>query len=272
MRRSFVRGVQTLIHHGSRQPEAAGDREVAEAEEDGVDRAVARLQAGDRSGMEILYVVFFEGVWTYANVALGDAHAAEDIAQLTFERAYRSIDRYQPVAGVPFRAWLFRIARNAVIDAGRRKSSIPLDPASIAGHEEQLMGPPAAEPTYEPARAEGALTALRWINDSELALLVDRLPASQRLALTLRYRFDFATQEIAEMMGCTPRAVQDLEYRARRFLSQRLAKLDTTSRRRQRPIGLHRRLRRNPVLAQRRFGLTATPGAAGLQFRGHRGW
>jgi RNA polymerase sigma-70 factor (ECF subfamily) len=256
---------------------AAGRERIRVADQASAERAVASLQDGDTSAMDTLYGLYFDYVCAYAQVALDDVHAAEDIAQQTFERAFRSIDRYTSQDGVPFRAWLFRIARNAIIDSRRRGSSTPWDPAMLADRQDDLVASDVAggrdDAEHLPCPGGGAYSALRWITDHELALLVDRLPAPQRQALTLRYRLDLDTVEIAEMMGCTPRAVHDLEYRARRFLNTRLAGLDGSGSR-GRQTNVRARLRRNPVLAQRRFALLGPAGGPQMRLAGtrQRGW
>ena len=96
---------------------------------------------------------------------------AADMAAATFERAYHSLSAYRP-AGSPM-SWLFRIARNAAIDAGRRRrDAVPLDEVSS-----DRMPVEERSPETEFLRAERA---------NELVDLVRALPKAQRDAIALR--------------------------------------------------------------------------------------
>lgn len=217
-------------------------------------RLVARLQAGDESAFNLLYLRYFDRVYGYARVALRDSHEAEDVAQQVFMRVISAIPRYQARPGVPFRAWLFRIARNAVIDAlPKRQRTQPEDPAKL-------------DLRREASAKEEVEAALGWLTDADVYLFVERLPVAQRQVLVLRYMLDLTTDEIAEVLDRTTKSVRQLQSRALRTLEDRLTTIG------RQPRGVRRspmmvRLKPAPVLAARRFAL----GREGLPAARHHG-
>jgi RNA polymerase sigma-70 factor (ECF subfamily) len=211
-------------------------------------RMITRIQAGDRDAFRELYSRFFDRVYAYVRVALRDHHEAEDTTQQVFIRVMGAIPRYELRAGKPFRAWLFRIARNEVLSQVRKRGRVEVeDPNDIDRRRDDPDSPPD-------------VSVLNWITDQDLTLFVERLPDAQRQALTLRHMLGLSTEEIATVLERTPVAIRKLEHRALRFLESRLAAVGRTpSRSRRAPTLI--RMRRVPVLRARRFAL-GSKGAA----------
>jgi RNA polymerase sigma-70 factor (ECF subfamily) len=205
-------------------------------------RLAIRYQGGDKSAMTALYEQHFDEIFSYARVALRDADEAEDVAQQVFANAFQALARYEVRAGVPFRSWLFGIARNAVIDAVRaRQRFAVLDPVSLDVIRDRTDDTEVA-------------AKLSWLSDGDLFVFVERLPESQRQAIVLRYLLDMSTAAIASAMNKTPKAVQRLQERGLETLEDRLVATGRRPTRRVR-VPMLMRLRPAPVMAARRFAL-----------------
>ena len=83
------------------------------------DEDLAVRSRTDAEAFGLLYERYVDRVHAFAMSRLRDHSAAEDVTSEVFLKALRAIDRYQPI--LPFRAWLFQIATNAVIDHLRRR-------------------------------------------------------------------------------------------------------------------------------------------------------
>jgi RNA polymerase sigma-70 factor, ECF subfamily len=205
-------------------------------------RLVARAQSGDRDAMPELYLRFFDGVYSYLRVALRDEHEAEDATQDVFLKAMQALPRYELRARVPFRAWLFRIARNELISRVRKSKWVEVE-----------------EPERITRRTDASSVAtaelLHCVSNADLMMLLERLPIAQRQVIALRYMLDLSTEEMGAVLDKTPEAVRQLEYRARRSLEDRLAVV----RDRNNPGGhrhaMRARPRPAPVLRARRLAL-----------------
>src|SRR3989344_9355681 len=79
---------------------------------------VHRAQNGDTSAFEQLYKAFFAQVYRYTVFRLPHDVAEDTVADI-FVKVWEKLHRYHAQHGVPFGAWLFRIARHAVIDVYR---------------------------------------------------------------------------------------------------------------------------------------------------------
>src|SRR4030088_3045802 len=85
----------------------------------GTDGALVRAAtSGDASAFGELYERYRDPIYRYCLSRTGTAHDAEDLTSDVFVKALHSIDRYQE-RGLPFVAFLYRIARNAAIDRSR---------------------------------------------------------------------------------------------------------------------------------------------------------
>ena len=206
-------------------------------------RLVLDYQAGNKEIFGELYMRNFDAVYSYLRVALKDSHEAEDVSQQVFMKVLQALPGFQLRRGKPFRAWLFRIARNEALEHLRKSGRIEVeDPAQLARRRD--------DGRFD---SEG----LDWVTDADLLFLIERLPAAQRQAVTLRYMLGLTTEEMATVLGRSPVAVRKLESRALRFLEERLAVVKA----RQAAAGgamrapTLMRLRRSPVLRGRRFAL-----------------
>jgi RNA polymerase sigma-70 factor (ECF subfamily) len=200
-------------------------------------RLVVRVQAGDREAFGLLYMRYFDRVYSYLRLALSDANEAEDATQHVFVRVLESLPRYQPEK--PFRAWLFTIARNGAIDELRRRGRLHTEePEEVERRRERAAGP-----------AETELWALKWVSDRDLLHLVDRLPLAQRQVLFFRYALDLPASEVGDILGRSPEDVRQLHSRGLRFLRQRLTALGRPPSRREEGREM-RRLRRRSANAR----------------------
>jgi RNA polymerase sigma-70 factor (ECF subfamily) len=222
----------------------ASDRNAAASSEDTDSaRLVARFQTGDNGAFEALYMRYFDRVYSYLWLVLRNPVEAEAAAQQVVVRVFETLPAYEQ-RGKPFRAWLFTIARNHAISQLRRRGETVVEDPDELGRRQD-----APDPGSEP------LSVLDWISDAELLLFIERLPATQRQILVLRYMLDLSYAQIAEVLGRTPSDVRRLQHRALKFLRERLRAIGREPRRAADPIGWQRRFRQARVLRDRRFAL-----------------
>jgi RNA polymerase sigma-70 factor, ECF subfamily len=162
--------------------------------------AVRRAQAGDEEAMRLLYLRFADNVYGYVCSLVRDEHDAEDVTQQIFMKLLTSLARYEP-SGVPFSAWILRVAHNAAIDHLRARRAIPC---------EEVRSPDEAAP--ETGRE-------RWL---DLRAALDTLPHDQRQVVTMRFLVGLSPTEIADRLGRTEDAVHALQHRGRRRLREEL--------------------------------------------------
>jgi RNA polymerase sigma-70 factor (ECF subfamily) len=145
-----------------------------------------------------LYERHVERVFLFLRARGAPEELASDLTATTFERALANIDRFRPgPAGFP--PWLFRIARNAYIDSGRRtRPTTQLSDADLLA---------AGGPSPEDAAI--AAEERRWV----LGLLAT-LPDLQRDAIALRFAAGLSSREIGEVIGKSEDATKKLLTRA----------------------------------------------------------
>jgi len=154
-----------------------------------------------------LYELHFERVYAYVSRRVWDRAATEDITADVFHQALEHLPKFE-WRGVPFAAWLYRIAANAIADHGRRQAREGGDaPAEAAG---QPSGP-AAEPDLEAIERRAAIYRL-----------VRELPEDQRRVVVARFVEERRVGEIAAAMGRSEGAIKQLQFRALETLRARM--------------------------------------------------
>lgn len=171
-----------------------------------------RLQAGDDAALAPLMQRWEAPVKRFVFRLIGNAAEADDLAQEVFVRVYQKRASYR--RGAKFSTWCFAIAANQAKNRLRwwkRRPALSLEAWTDAGGE-------VADPAGVPAADE----AVRRERIAAVQAAVAALPFDLRTALVL---FEYEGQsmaEIAEALGCTPKAVENRLYRARQQLRQAL--------------------------------------------------
>jgi len=157
----------------------------------------------DSDAFTPLYERYVDQIYAYAYSLTHNRELAEDVTAATFARAIEELPRFE-WRGVPYSAWLYRVAANLVARDRRRPGWIELSPHVSddgAGPEEEVT---------------------RLDRDTHIRAAVDELPADQRQAVLLRFGGDLRNKEIAAIMGRSEGAIKLLTFRAMTTLRRRL--------------------------------------------------
>lgn len=152
-------------------------------------RLVAAAQT-DPAHFLALYDRHFHRVYAYVVRRTGNRPDAEDVTAEVFQRALVNLQRYE-WRGIPFVAWLYRIAAHELAD--RRQGA----------SRRALVAPPAVE-AADPGFERRVM----------LFQLVERLPVDQRQVVEMRFGEGRSIREVAEALGRTEGAVKQLQRRA----------------------------------------------------------
>ena len=163
-------------------------------ETDKAERLAIEAAQKDPARFAELYENNFDRVYAYIARRVRHRHEAEDLTSEVFHQALASLPRFE-WRGVPFAAWLFRIAANSIIDRSKR-----------AAKEQEIF--PTTELISEQADIEEIDQRAR------LFQLVDRLPTNQRRVIAMRFADDKSIREIAQELGRSEGAVKQLQFRA----------------------------------------------------------
>jgi RNA polymerase sigma-70 factor, ECF subfamily len=167
-------------------------------DDEALERLVDAARAGDPEAFGALFDRYHAPVYRYIVARVGRPSDAEDLAQLVFVKALEALPRFES-RGVPFGGWLFRLARNVVIDHVRaRRDHTTLD--LIVERADTGSGP-------------DQLAVLRQEMDSVAAAL-RRLTPEQREAIELRFFAGLSAKEAAVAMGRQEGTIRGLQFRA----------------------------------------------------------
>jgi len=164
------------------------------------------LARGDGEAFAELYRRHLRAVFSYLLTYVDSVDDAADLTQIVFLRAFESLPRYR-AAGIPFRAWLFRIARNAALNTFRRRKPIPWDHVPAAWQ-------PFVDDNPEPA-------SVRREALNQLRVLVAELPPAKQEMLYLRFAGGLTAGEIGAVIDKSEAAVQKQINRTLHLLKER---------------------------------------------------
>jgi RNA polymerase sigma-70 factor (ECF subfamily) len=171
---------------------------------------VASASRGDEEAIGALYDLHCQAVFCYFQGRLGHQQTAEDLTGEVFRRMLTGLPGYRGI-DLPFRAWLFRIAHNLLIDYYRREcahTTVPLKETENASDEDD----DPASTVEQKLTMEHAFQAL------------SDLEPSQHDALTLRFLSGLSLKETAFAMGKTEDAIKALQRRGLAALRLRLGR------------------------------------------------
>lgn len=175
---------------------------------------IKAYRSGDETAFKQILDKHLGSVYAFVFQLVRERTAAEDIAQETFIKAWRHLDRYDVAR--PFRTWLFAIAKNAAYDWLKKKRAIPFS-AFTETHDGSL--PFENIPDPEPLPAE---FLMRQDASAELAQVISQLPEKYRTLISLVYQEGFSLHEAAEIFGEPYNTVKSRHQRAILELRKRL--------------------------------------------------
>jgi len=159
---------------------------------------VRRAQQHDQAALTQLYEENFDRIYRYIVLKIGDRIEAEDMTQQVFLNALKSISSFK-WKGMPFSAWLFRIAHNQVVDYFRKKAkrvTVPLDESLASGG------------------SDPGQVAERKVEMEQLALAAKKLTRAQQEVISLRFAGEMSVAEVAGVMGRSEGAIKALQHSA----------------------------------------------------------
>jgi RNA polymerase sigma-70 factor, ECF subfamily len=167
-------------------------------------KLIQKAKAGDKEAFGTLYGAYVQAVYRYLLTRLSNVQVAEDLTAEVFLRAVTSLPRYTE-RGLPFGAWLFRIARDRLVDYYRQTARRPIldldeglvsqvpDPSDVADSGEQaqlLMG------------------------------AIGKLTDEQRDVVQFRYMEEWSLEKTALIMNKSVNAIKALQHRALKALGR----------------------------------------------------
>lgn len=186
---------------------SSGDGE-AKRTVDHDEAALIEAARSDPGSFGVLYERYVDRIYAYIYHRVGNAQDAEDLTARTFYRALGRLDTYED-RGLPFSAWLFRIAHNLVANWHRDRSKrrfLSLD--RLWSHSNNSGSP---EHVVEAEEKHDALWAA-----------INRLPSDRRDLLIHKFSGRLSNGEIGELMDKSESAVKSLYFRTLSSLRQDL--------------------------------------------------
>jgi len=165
----------------------------------------------DQAAFGQLYERYLKKVYNYVYYRTGNHHDAEDLTARVFQRALVHIETYVE-RGVPFKAWLYRIAHNLVANWHRdrnRRKVVPLD-EFVAGLRSD---------------APESATEVQQERD-RLLKAIERLPEERQQLIILKFVEKLSNQEIGEIMDRSEGAIKSLYHRTLASLRDELTQPD----------------------------------------------
>ncbi len=163
------------------------------------EEALTQASQGDREAFGILYDRYIGRIYNYIYYRTGNQHDAEDLTSKVFSRAMKHITKYQN-RGVPFSAWLYRIAHNLVANWHRdnsRKQEVGLDDSFWISSDIEMP--------------ENIL--VRSQERDDLLKIIKTLPDDRQLLLVLKFVDHLSNAEIGRIMDRTEGAIKSLYHR-----------------------------------------------------------
>jgi len=189
-RKGSAKGVAKGVPAEARASAATGPQD---------ERRLVEAAQNDPAKFDALYELQFERVYAFVASRVRDRASAEDVTSEVFHKALANLASYE-WRGVPFAAWLLRIAANAIVDHAKRAARefpAPDDPP---------------EPANDLVVQASEMRAIE--HRAQLFRLVEQLPAIQKQVVLDRFVEQRSIKEIAQRLGKTEGAVKQLQLRA----------------------------------------------------------
>jgi len=169
---------------------------------------VAQAQQRNEACMAALYERYYDRIYRYTLSRLGNQADAEDLTQETFLKMVDKLHTFR-WQGIPFTAWLFRIANNSVVDMIRRRSRQP--------QQELNEAIPLESGKQVEEQVEFSLTL------KEVITAMARLTSNQQEVLAMRFGAELSVKETAKALGKAEGTVKSTQLQALQALRRTVA-------------------------------------------------
>lgn len=175
------------------------------------EETLARARAGDESAVVEIYNHYFDPIYQFCRLRVGDAHTAQDLTSEVFVRFIKALKR-ETAPHSSLRGWIFRVARNLINDYYGKDEPLPVDTL-----EQWLVADANTDPEVQ---------ALRNIQVERARRAIRMLAPAQQEVLLLRFDQQLSLQETADIMDKQVNAVKALQFRAVNTLRQILQEIE----------------------------------------------
>jgi RNA polymerase sigma-70 factor (ECF subfamily) len=160
---------------------------------------IQRAREGDQQALANIYDMYLPRIYRYVYLRVGDVTEAEDLTEDIFLRMLSGIADYKQ-GGVPFSAWLFRIAHNHLVSHYRKNG---------------VRGPKTTiDENVVDSRPDPATIVETRLTYGEVAKAVEELPEAQREVISLRFAVGLSIAETAKALGKRQGNVKALQHKA----------------------------------------------------------
>ncbi len=168
------------------------------------------VKSGDLDAFGELYERYLDPIYRYIATRVGNEQDAEDLTEHVFLRSFESLNRYED-RGLPYSAFLYRVARNVLVDHYRRRvDEGQIETAErIAEKRSSLDERVVENETYQRIERE-----------------LGRLPEDYQEVIRMRILLDLPTDIVAEWLDRSEGAVRVLLHRALKALRENLTDRD----------------------------------------------
>lgn len=164
------------------------------------DARLAKARRGDREAIGAIYRSYYEPVYQFVRLRVGNAQIAEDLTSDIFVKFIRAL-KADKGPHSSLRGWIFRVARNAIYDHYGSKE-VPLPDETL----DQWM---STDDDTDPE-----VRALRTIEAQRARQVIGMLAPAQQEVLMLRFDQQLSLQETADVMNKKVNAIKALQFRA----------------------------------------------------------
>jgi RNA polymerase sigma-70 factor (ECF subfamily) len=169
-----------------------------------------RAARGDKQAFGSLYELYLEPIYRYVYYRVGNHSDAEDLTEMVFLKAWEQLPRAGKGAAVRnFRAWIYRIAHNLVVDRHRTRK-----PFTSLDQHDRLPAPVASPETLAEYTEQSAA----------LQTAIAQLEPDHQQVIVLRFVNQLSHAETARILGKKEGHVRVLQYRALQKLRELLSK------------------------------------------------
>ncbi len=174
-----------------------------------VKEIIERAKSGDSEAFTFIYNTYLTPIYRFIYFRVKQKDEAEDLTQAVFVKAWQALGTYQD-QGHSFSAWLYRIARNTIIDYWKKRKDIIVEDVSTVSFDH------GTDDALEDEVYTGQMMDL-------VREHMHHLSEEQQTILTLKFINELTNTEIEEITGKTQEAIRALQYRALKALKEQLA-------------------------------------------------